>query len=634
MLTNDIHTAIKKVVEELKPDILKSPTLVSILSDYHAFNVHDPLLAEKKVAISTLAASSYVDKLLKWKKQSGILWQAEDAQWVEELCKKQGLKRNLVGIIADAMKEAIGLEVTFTEFSNPKKMLASEVRKYETALKKLVSTYTDQLGIKGAFYSTSANTELYRLEGHIKILAQAANSKTYDDKWIAVAKKKVIDGLSITPSQRTQILNDTISHGLEEYNKIIEQQKRVGINGSAMFDKADVDRMKEIAEKVNYAYRILPHSSRLDVDKDVRNAKNEVSKCIQQQKVQAELDKAKSDYKQLLNDALVIERDCLDLSSAHFDYDRQKEIIALEHKIASYAKELSVSSNTEDWFNNEKNQLIEKHSTSDDQMHMTARRVLSTDGVSYAKFLDEQTALGKKGKKSFEDISQLTKLADRLNRAFEIIEDKQRIDVNKDVADARLVIRSYRRKVILIISSVITIILMVVAMFAIDRINYNKYRAEIEAFNNTITEGDNALSNGNTVDALRLYKEAKEGYTVDYKLNHYSEVAIGKIETASEKIYTEYTVAISKSLASGKCKEAKQKYEELMTLNISTDLTTYSNEFTDSFKKAIEESRDKLLKSISNNKGKPTKEDLAELDNLLYCMPDDYYLNLIKSKMK
>ena len=71
-----------------------------------------------------------------------------------------------------------------------------------------------------------------------------------------------------------------------------------------------------------------------------------------------------------------------------------------------------------------------------------------------------------------------------------------------------------------------------------------------------------------------------------------------------------------------------------MTLNISTDLTTYSNEFTDSFKKAIEESRDKLLKSISNNKGKPTKEDLAELDDLLYCMPDDYYLNLIKSKMK
>ena len=68
MHVSDISSAIVNAVKDLGSIILKSPTLVSILSDYHAFNVHDPLLAEKKVAISTLAASSYVDKLLKWKK--------------------------------------------------------------------------------------------------------------------------------------------------------------------------------------------------------------------------------------------------------------------------------------------------------------------------------------------------------------------------------------------------------------------------------------------------------------------------------------------------------------------------------------------------------------------------------------
>ena len=228
MLTNDIHTAIKQVVEDLKPEILKSPTLASILSDYHAFNVHDPLLTEKKSAISTLAASGYVDKLLKWKKQSGNLWQAEDTQWVEEFCKKHGLKRNIVGIIADAMKEAIGLEVTFTEFSDPKKMLSSEIRKYEAALKKLVTTYTDPLGIKGAFYSVSASTELYRYEGRIKILGKAANSHIYDDKWVVAARKKVVDALSMSSSQRKTIINDTISKGLAEYSQIITQQKQRG----------------------------------------------------------------------------------------------------------------------------------------------------------------------------------------------------------------------------------------------------------------------------------------------------------------------------------------------------------------------------------------------------------------------
>ena len=63
MLTSDISTAIKSAVKDLGNDILKSPTIVSILSDYHAFNVHDPLLAEKKSAITILAASKYVDKM-------------------------------------------------------------------------------------------------------------------------------------------------------------------------------------------------------------------------------------------------------------------------------------------------------------------------------------------------------------------------------------------------------------------------------------------------------------------------------------------------------------------------------------------------------------------------------------------
>lgn len=634
MLTNDIHIAIKQVVEDLKPEILKSPTLVSILSDYHAFNVHDPLLTEKKSAISTLAASGYVDKLLKWKKQSGNLWQAEDTQWVEELCKKHGLKRNIVGIIADAMKEVIGLEVTFTEFSDPKKMLSSEIRKYEAALKKLVTTYTDQLGIKGAFYSTSANTELYRLEGHIKILAQAANSKTYDDKWMTTARKKVIDSLSLNSLQRTKILNDTISSGLGEYNQIIEQQKKDGKNGAEMFKKGIIDRMKEIAEKVNYAYRQIPHPSRLDTDKDVKVAKDEVAKYLRLQKAQEEVERYKLEYQQLLKDTLVVETDCLGLNTAHFNFDRQKEIIELEHKISSYAKELSLPFNADDWFNTEKNLLVAKNATSDDKNHSVARKVLMEDGVKYTELFKEQTVLGKKGKAAFEDTSELTSLAERLNRAFEIIEDKQRIDVIKDISTAKSDIKVYRSKRFLIISAIIAVILAIVAIFAIDRINYSKHRVEIEAFNSTIANGDKALADGNSVDALNYYRSAQEEYTADYKLDHYKSIAIEKMDEASNKIFEEYSSEIKRLLSEGNCKVAKQKYELLVSLHITTDLTSYSSEFEKSLRDAVEERRDKVLKSISDNKGKPSAEDIAKIDDLLYCAPEDYYLNLIKSKMK
>lgn len=634
MLTSDINTALTRVVKDLKSDILKSPTLVSILSDYHAFDIHDPLLAEKKTAITILAANKYVDKILNWHNQSNNLWQAEDTQWIEQLCKKQGLKRNVVGMMADAMKEAIGLEVSFTEFSDPKKLLTSEIRKYEAALKKLVTTYTDQLGIYGAFFSTSANTELYRFEGRIRILAQAANSHTYDDKWIATARKKVIDSLSLNSLQRTKILNDTISSGLGEYNQLIEQQKKDGKNGAEMFKKGIVDRMKEIAEKVNYAYRQIPHPSRLDIDKDVKVAKDEVAKYLRLQKAQEEVEGYKLEYQQLLKDTLVVETDCLGLNTAHFNFDRQKEIIELEHKISSYAKELSLPFNADDWFNTEKNLLIAQNATSDDKNHSVARKVLMEDGVKYTELFKEQTVLGKKGKAAFEDTSELTSLAERLNRAFEIIEDKQRIDVNKDVSTAKSDIKAYRRKRFLIISAIIAVILAIMAIIAIDRINYSKHRVEIESFNSTIANGDKALAEGNSVDALNYYRSAQEEYTADYKLDHYKSIATEKMDEASNKIFEEYSSEIKGLLSKGDCKVAKQKYELLVSLHITTDLTSYSSEFEKSLRDAVEERRDKVLKSISDNNGKPSAEDIAEIDNLLYCAPEDYYLNLIKSKMK
>lgn len=634
MLTSDISTAIKSAVKDLGNDILKSPTIVSILSDYHAFNVHDPLLAEKKSAITILAASKYVDIILNWQKQSNSLWQVEDTQWIEQLCKKQGLKRNVVGMMADAMKEAIGLEVSFTEFSDPKKLLTSEIRKYETALKKLVTTYTDQLGIYGAFFSTSANTELYRFEGRIRILAQAANSHTYDDKWMTTARKKVIDSLSLNSLQRTKILNDTISGGLGEYNQIIEQQKKDGKNGAEMFKKGIVDRMKEIAEKVNYAYRQIPHPSRLDADKDVKVATDEVAKYLRLQKAQEEVERYKLEYQQLLKDTLVVETDCLGLNTAHFNFDRQKEIIELEHKISSYAKELSLPFNADDWFNTEKNLLIAQNATSDDKNHSVARKVLMEDGVKYTELFKEQTVLGKKGKAAFEDTSELTSLAERLNRAFEIIEDKQRIDVIKDVSTAKSDIKVYRRKRFLIISAIIAVILAIMAIIAIDRKNYSKHRVEIEAFNSTIANGDKALAEGNSVDALNYYRSAQEEYTADYKLDHYKSIATEKMDEASNKIFEEYSSEIKRLLSEGNCKVAKQKYELLVSLHITTDLTSYSGEFEKSLRDAVEERRDKVLKSISDNKGKPSAEDIAKIDDLLYCAPEDYYLNLIKSKMK
>jgi len=52
MTTTLLHIALKKAVDDLGMDILKSPMLVNILTDYHAFDVHDPMIKDNRVAIT------------------------------------------------------------------------------------------------------------------------------------------------------------------------------------------------------------------------------------------------------------------------------------------------------------------------------------------------------------------------------------------------------------------------------------------------------------------------------------------------------------------------------------------------------------------------------------------------------
>ena len=429
-MVKDIYTALQKAIGDLGIDVLKSAALVGVLADYHAFEVHDPLLAEKKAVISVLASSCYVDKLEEWKSCEDTRWQSEDLAWIEDFCRKNGLKRVVVGLITDAMKEALGMEVAYTQFSDPKTMLSTEVRKYEDALDKLVTAYTDRLGIKDAYFSLSANTELYRYEGRIKILASAANDKTFDADWMASVRRKVIESRSSKTSQRTEIINNTISTGLDEYKEIIEQQKKRGKDGSDMFGETETERMKEIAEKVNYAYGLISNPNRLDVEKSVSYAKGEVAKYIRMQQVQSCFDKSLADYWQLLKDSLVAETDCLGLVSMHFNSDRETEIVALEKEITSFAKELAVPYDIEVFLKKEKEQILEKNSTSYEQKHSTAKSVIDKVALKYMDLLKEEINRGKKGKKAFEDTMCFSEMAGRINRAFEIIGDKKRIDAD------------------------------------------------------------------------------------------------------------------------------------------------------------------------------------------------------------
>lgn len=191
-----LHVALKKAVDDLGMDILKSPMLVNILTDYRAFDVHDPMLKEKKLVIKSLVAENYYDKISEWRKKADTCWESKDSDWLNEFCKKTGLKRTVVGPIADAIKIAIGLKEASRDFSDLKGLFSSIKMEYLEALERLIQVHTDFLKIKTAYYPPEAETELYLLQGKLMILAKDPSEAK---SWIDNTRLSIIQKHSTHP---------------------------------------------------------------------------------------------------------------------------------------------------------------------------------------------------------------------------------------------------------------------------------------------------------------------------------------------------------------------------------------------------------------------------------------------------
>ncbi|MBR4647023.1 MAG: hypothetical protein IKO75_07945 [Bacteroidales bacterium] len=110
MSSETLQIALKHAVDDLGFDVLKSPNLVNILADYHALDVHDPVLKEKKGVIKSLVAENYYDKISEWRNKADTYWESKDSDWLNRFCNKTSLKRTVVEPIADSMKIVAGLK--------------------------------------------------------------------------------------------------------------------------------------------------------------------------------------------------------------------------------------------------------------------------------------------------------------------------------------------------------------------------------------------------------------------------------------------------------------------------------------------------------------------------------------------
>ena len=83
MSCNQLNIALKKAVDDLGTDILKSPLLVNILTDYRAFDVHDRDLQKRKIIIAEFAVKGFSDNLLRWKRYRST-YKDKCVGWVNE----------------------------------------------------------------------------------------------------------------------------------------------------------------------------------------------------------------------------------------------------------------------------------------------------------------------------------------------------------------------------------------------------------------------------------------------------------------------------------------------------------------------------------------------------------------------
>lgn len=83
MSPKTLQIALKHAVDDLGVDVLKSPNLVNILADYHAFDVHDRDLQKRKRIIAEFVEKRFPDNLLRWKRYR-LTYKDKCVGWVNE----------------------------------------------------------------------------------------------------------------------------------------------------------------------------------------------------------------------------------------------------------------------------------------------------------------------------------------------------------------------------------------------------------------------------------------------------------------------------------------------------------------------------------------------------------------------
>lgn len=171
----------------------------------------------------------------------------------------------------------------------------------------------------------------------------------------------------------------------------------------------------------------------------------------------------------------------------------------------------------------------------------------------------------------------------------------------------------------------------------------NKNSPEIDKYERTIAQADSLAQLGQIDTALLVYQSAIDNYQSDYSRSSYENEVAEKRNNLLHKHY--YDVLQEQCEANVKHPTVSNCYQIYqLTMELPADSLLSKEEIAekemiisqvdDWQQKAIADQTDVLLKNISANKGKMDKLTRDQIDTLLLCSPEDYWLNMIKKKVK
>lgn len=184
---------------------------------------------------------------------------------------------------------------------------------------------------------------------------------------------------------------------------------------------------------------------------------------------------------------------------------------------------------------------------------------------------------------------------------------------------------------------------LVVLLVVLALIFGNLNSPESEQYERTIAQADSLAQLGQIDTALLVYQSAIDNYKSDYLLSTYQDEVAEKRSKLLHKHYYNVLQAQCKANVKhptvGACFNINQRMMELpgdslLSKEEIAEKDKIIAQVEDMQKQAIASQTDVLLKNISENKGKVDSRTRNEIDTLLLCAPDDYWLNMIKKKAK